>query len=494
MLRMRLWLTLAALLLAATAAFTVDTFALSLTSTRTQFTNAEPVELSVLYTNDGGNLKNVPLAIRHQDGSQLTLAVPVSARRGQTQARLVAINAGILKPGQYTAGIGDKSVTFAVHQDWNASAYFVGAWMQGNNDWQTAQAKGGWMYCNSDLINASVRQPRAGDLVEEYIAARMKPFAMCVMGGGHQMDLHLENDWGDPWIERAVIWKMGLAALSDRIYPMAGIHAFDEPGLTWWPTALTVPVHLEEFKRLTGKEMPSGGWDDSVTKYKDRIDDFMEFADMRLKYLQQAWYGSVWGVDVVHAPFTTINQMASSYSPGNVMDGVDTRMELPYRVVSGHGGYSDWLGSWVPVISAVADHGWTWDKPHYFLPMWGYFDAPQMRQETFLSWSSKLEGMEYDPYHDWSLAADPTYISENCIFEIAENNRRMAMVGDVMSRMPRALSPVAVLLSDRQYAYDFANANYPKAQAVGYYSQHRDKVFYSTIPRLLKLRPGARLD
>ena len=92
---------------------------------------------------------------------------------------------------------------------------------------------------------------------------------------------------------------------------------------------------------------------------------------MRLKYLQQAWYGSVWGVDVVHAPFTTINQMASSYSPGNVTDGVDTRMELPYRVVSGHGGYSDWAGSWGAVISAEADHGWTWDKPHYYLPMWG---------------------------------------------------------------------------------------------------------------------------
>src|SRR5208282_3107527 len=112
-----------------------------------------------------------------------------------------------------------------------------------------------------------------------------------------------------------------------------------EPGLTWWPVTpgkhpnpFVIPAHLEDYKHLTGKEMPYGDWEDTVPQYKARIDDFMEFVDMRLKYLQQAWYGSVWGVDVVHAPFTTINQMASSYSPGNVTDGVDTRMDLPYRV------------------------------------------------------------------------------------------------------------------------------------------------------------------
>ncbi len=178
-------------------------------------------------------------------------------------------------------------MTFAVHPDWHANAYFIGAWMQGNANWQTAQAKGGWMYFSSDLINASVRQPKAGDLVEEYIAARMKPFAMCVMGGGHQLDLRLENDWGDPWVQRSVLWKMSLAALSDRIYPMAGIHAFDEPGLTWWPVspgkhpnAFAIPSHLEDFKRRTGKEMPYGEWEETVPQYKARVDDFMDFVDI----------------------------------------------------------------------------------------------------------------------------------------------------------------------------------------------------------------------
>ena len=83
--------------------------------------------------------------------------------------------------------------------------------------------------------------------------------------------------------------------------------------------------------------------------------------------------------------------------------------------------------------------------------------------------------------------------TENCIFEIAENNRRMAMVGDAMARMPRALSPVAVLISDRQYAYDFANANYPKVVG-GIYTASIGIKSTVTMRRYHELRPDAQLD
>ncbi len=64
----------------------------------------------------------------------------------------------------------------------------------------------------------------------------MKPYALCVLGGGHQLDLDLHNDWGDPWVQRSIAWRMQLDALTNRIYAIAGLHCFDEPGLTWWPT------------------------------------------------------------------------------------------------------------------------------------------------------------------------------------------------------------------------------------------------------------------
>lgn len=479
-----------------------DNVQVALTGTRTQFTVAEPVEFAVLYQNDGGNARSLPLEIRHQDGSTLTVSLPFTAPAGQAQARLLSLQPGALKPGEYTAQVrlpgaaAAVSVPFAVHEDEHAGAYFVGAWMQRDADPGTALAKGGWMYYTSDLINASVRQPKAGDIMERYIAARMKPYSMTVMGGGHQLDLQQVNDWGDPWVQRAVIWKMGLAALSNRLYPSAGLHAFDEPGLTWWPITgpdgkvsdgnpYCIPTHLEEFKKLTGKQMPYGTLAETLPQYKPMMDTWSDFFAMRLKYLEQAWWGSVFAVDAVHAPFTTINQLASSYAPGDLTDGVDNRMNRPYPVLSGHGGYSDWAGSWGAVISGESYHGWTWDRPHLYLPMWGTWDYARMRQEVWLPWSTKLEGIEYDPNHNWGLSGG--YIDTNTMFELAEVNRRLALVGDVMARMPRSLSPVAVLLSHRQFAYDVAEANYPEKLpgANGpYASAHREHVT-ATMRRIM---------
>src|SRR5271154_7144950 len=50
------------------------------------------------------------------------------------------------------------------------------------------------MYFTSDLVVASVRKPGPDDVMERYIAARMKPFSMTVMGGGHQLDMDLRSD------------------------------------------------------------------------------------------------------------------------------------------------------------------------------------------------------------------------------------------------------------------------------------------------------------
>ena len=465
---------------------------ISLTSTRTQLTIAEPVELALAYA---GSAESVALEARHEDGSVIALVVPL-APGDRTRGRVITFPPGMLKPGAYAvvardAGSGAPPVTFAVHRDEHASAYFVGAWMHRTADAPTVAAKGGWMYFSSDLVLARVRKPEQGDIMERYVAARMRPYSLCVMGGGHQLDMDLANDWGDPWVQRSVTWKMGLSALSNRLYPCAGLSAFDEPGLTWWPSygpdgkrtgtnPFSTPVHLQEFRTLAGKQMPAGTIDESLAQGKAGTDAWIDFVSMRLRYLEQAWWAAVRAVDQAHAPFTTINQLASSYSPGNVTDGVDNRMNRPFRVLSGHGGYSDFLGAWGPVTSARAYDGWSWDRPHYFLPMWGGWDYARMRQEVWLPWSVKLEGIEYDPNHDWSLAG--SFVDATSILEIAEVNRRLALVGDVMTRMPRSLAPVAVLTSHTQYAYDLVAARDPKAQVTwkfAYLDKHRRAVLHT---------------
>ena len=83
------FLTISALLLAMAPAWAADSVELTLALPRTQYNTAEPIELALLYKNDGGNLKKVPLEVRHADGSSLTFEVPfdVAAGKGQTQDR-----------------------------------------------------------------------------------------------------------------------------------------------------------------------------------------------------------------------------------------------------------------------------------------------------------------------------------------------------------------------------------------------------------------------
>jgi hypothetical protein len=479
--------------LSAAAADTVD---LSLAGTRSHFTTAEPVELALLYTNDGGNLKKLPLEVKHADGSLLTFEVPFDAAAGKSQVRLVTLLSGALKPGSYTAvskiGSVEKAATFSVHPAEHANAYWVGQWVHQGESKGTTLAKGGWMYMNSDLATLHPRRPKPDDIAEWYVAARMKPFGRMILGGGHQLDLDLENDWGDPWVQRTIVWRMQLAALSNRIYPIAGLHCYDEPGLTWWPmkddkgkvietNPFVIPHQLDEFTRLTRKKMPVGRFADVGPKYAGMMDDWLDFMDLRMKYLEQAWNATTWGTESAAPWMTTINQVSSSYSPANATDGVDSRQARPYKVVSGHGGYSDLpFGTMQPVRSAEAYQGFTRDRPHYFLPMWYTHTWATMRNAVWMAWTTKLDGIMYTPEQDFGLDnSGRGYDGTNTVFEIAEINRRLALVGDVLRQVPKTPAPVAVLFSHRQFAHDIATVNSPQLHKIGspqYASPHRNAV------------------
>ena len=210
---------------------------------------------------------------------------------------------------------------------------------------------------------------------------------------------------------------------------------------------------------------------------------------MRMKYLEQCWYGTVWGTKCVRPDFITINQVSSSYALSDTTDGVDSRQARPYDVVCGHGGYSDQpFGKFTPVRSCEAMWGWTWDKPHYYLPMWYTHDWASMRNEVWMSLSTKLDGLLYTPEQDFGMNNDkaPGFNGSNTILEIAEINRRIALIGDVMRQLRKSLSPVAVLHSHRQMAWDIAtvNADGPAAGAPFYASPHReavDQCFFRTM-------------
>lgn len=451
--------------------------AFSLSGSRTKFAISEPVEFSIAAA-DGKTLE-----IRHADGSVVSLQLP--AQQGP-----ISIRPATLKPGEYTATIGDKSVKFSVHDDQHANAYFTGQWVHHGGTAENALAKAGWMFMNTDYVGLHPRAPQAGDLAESYVAGASKPYTLMVLGGGHQLDLQMENDWGDPWVQRAIVWRMQLSALSNRIYPIAGHHVFDEPGLTWWPTRdaagkqidanpFAIPHQVEEFKKLTGKDIPVGLLTETFPKYAPMMDDWLAFAELRMKYLEQAWWASVWGAKSVAPKFNVVNQVSSSYAPHDVTDGVDSRQNRPYEIISGHGQYSDMpFGTLQPLRAAESFWGFGWDRPHVYLPMWYTHSWATIRNAVWVSWASKLDGMLYTPEQEFGFTNQVNgYIGSNTIFEIAEINRRMALVGDTMSRLKKTLSPVAVLQSHTQVSWDTATENHPKPNPIGpYYSKHRDAV------------------
>jgi outer membrane protein assembly factor BamB len=489
------WPAVVGCLVAALPALAADGVELSLALPRTQYTTAEPVEIALVYKNGGGNLRKLPLEVKHADGSSLTFEVPFDAA-GKEQARVVTVRGGVLKLGRYTAaaraGAVEKSVAFAVHPDQHPNAFWVGQWVHHGESRGTTLAKGGWMYMSSDLATLHPRRPKPGDPAEWYVEARMRPFARMVLGGGHQLDLELVNDWGDPWVQRTIAWRMQLAALSNRLYPVAGLHCFDEPGLTWWPieddkgkvietNPFAIPHQLQEFTKLTGKKMPVGKFADVGPKYAGRMDEWLAFMDLRMKYLEQAWHATRWGTESAAPGMATINQVSSSYAPGDTTDGVDSRQNRPYQIVSGHGGYSDLpFGTMQPVRSAEAFQGFTRDRPHYFLPMWYTHTWASMRNAIWMAWTTKLDGLMYTPEQDFGMDnSGRGYDGTHTVFEVAEINRRLALVGDVLRQVPKTPAPVAVLHSHREYAHDVATYNSPALHMPGapqYFSPHHNAV------------------
>lgn len=454
--------------------------ALSLATTRSHFTIAEPIELAV--ANAGG----ASLEVRHADGSTLTVVVP-------RNVATITLRPRLLKPGAYTASVDGKNVTFHVHPDEHPNAYWTAQWVHAGQSAANAIAKGGWMYMNSDYASLPVRRPAPNDIADAYVAARMKPYARMVLGGGHQLDLDLENDWGDPWVQRAIVWRMQLAALSNRLYPLAGLHCYDEPGLTWWPfkdqegkvtgtNPFSIPHQIDEFAKLTGKQIPFGPFEQTAPKYATLMDDWLGFMSMRMKYLEQAWHATVWATKSVHPAFETVNQVSSSYAVGDTTDGVDSRQARAYSIVSGHGGYSDGrYGTFEPVMAAEGFRGFGWDKPNYYLPTWYVHSWPTIRNGTWMSWAGKLEGLMHTPDVDFAMNNGMHgYLGTQVILEIAEINRRLALVGGVMNQLRKTPAPVAVLQSDRQVSWDIATLNHPEvykgAAPPQYVSPHRAAV------------------
>ena len=458
-----------------------NTLQLGLTCSRSSFTIAETLEFAVAFPADTVT-GILPVTLRHEDGTSLLLAVP----KVPGSSQLVTIAAGALKPGKYIlSAAGANAVNFSIFADEHASAFWTAQWVyDGQQAPSTTLAKGRWMYMTSDLTPLAPRPPAPLDPTEAYVAARMRPFARTVLavnqqakldkaniwGGGHQLDMELENDWGDPWVQRSVVWRMQLSALSNRLYPLAGLHVFDAAALSHWrypaipgvsgddTSPYAIPHQMDEFAEKTGVKMPANMFPAVATQYYPILESWLDFMAMRQQYMEQSWNAAAWGANSVHAAFATTNEQMSGTMPGHAQDGLDTRENRPFPIIMSH----DWVrtetvSSFRTLLTAEAFRGFSWEKPHYLIPGWGTPNPAQMRHAVWLPMVSKLEGIAYPPELDFGLDnARYGYYGTQTVFEIAEINRRLALLGGVMTQLPKTRTPVAVLQSSRQTAWDVA--------------------------------------
>ena len=432
-----------------------DEATVALGGTRVHFSMAEPIEFAVLYKNDGGNAKTMPIgdpSQRRQHGHDRRavrrpgrqVAGPHGhAARQRAQARRLH--------GRRRAGRQAKTRRHSPwRRDEHPNAYMIAQWVQHTELPGTIAAKGGWMYFSSDFHSLHPRKPTATDAADAYVAARMKPFALCVFGGGHQLDLDLHNDWGDPWVQRSIAWRMQLNALSNRIYPIAGLHCFDEPGLTWWPTQAGrrrqgrhQPVRRAAPARRVHRSAPArscrkGRSRFTGPKFAEHMDDWSRLhgaaAEVPGTVVERDALGDGLGESEIRHDQPGVEQLrprrhdrrrGRAAGPGlrravrpRRLQRQRLRHDVPGALRRGIPGIQPGQAALLP-----ADVG----RDGLGLP----------RNGVWMSWITKLEGIEYPPGPDYSLAGgEGGYDGTNSVFEIAEINRRLALVGDVMRQIP----------------------------------------------------------
>ena len=237
-------------------------------------------------------------------------------------------------------------------------------------------------------------------------------------------------------------------AMQERIYPnCAGVHFYDEPGLSWWKDPkngnVMVPFNLppqdRSYKSAFGVDAPH--WSDVKPDDAKAVARWDEMNRWKESFLEAAWKYSAFGVSEVSPTMISCNQ--SQYGWMAYADGYYFNVARHLPVISGHGGYDDGCATYFQP-SFFHEMGRIRDvnKPVWYLPTWYGESNDQFRLEQYLSFITDLQGMETPP--DMRIQ-DPfkTIDAEG----IVESNKLMARLGTIFTTMRPTRPEVALLYS-----------------------------------------------
>jgi len=266
-----------------------------------------------------------------------------------------------------------------------------------------------------------------------------------VLGGAHQLDGNLLNDWSDPAVMREGRLRASREALKDRTAPNCiGVHFYDEPGLTWNTHPITKefnPYNIAAQDRAW--QAMYGADPQQYYTVKDDPAAMQRWRAMnswKQGIMEACWKEVSSGVRQVRPDWLTATQ--TMYGWDAFSDGYYFNIARQLPVINGHGWYSDvyWLNLAPPMASEfgrIRD----WSRPCWYMPTWWTMNIAHTRMEQSMSFIQNLQGMMWPGYQAWSPSRDPGMPG------VVEDNKTMLRLGTIFTTMPVYRKHAAILYS-----------------------------------------------
>ncbi len=446
--------TLVVALLCAAAPLLAAQVSILLPLGRTDYQTNERIDVSVVRSDAAAlTAGTLQMSVAGADGSALNFtfpakAVPLAGAAARATEHL-HLNGWLLRPGAYTITVAADGATaqtnINVFSHIRQSTYRTIHWGGPAKDQMITEGADGMGFniIMTGDVNNQIPSIRGG----------VDIMGNCLMGGGHQHDLRLTNDWSDPYVYLGALQRGLDRAFAFRTMPNAiGAHLHDEPGLTW---AVHPHTHImndhdilqqrNAYERAYGEEQP---WYDQInTKDPAQMAAWTKVNDFKLGFMDAFWKSSEQTISRMKPGYLAVTQ--SQYGWSALFDGYYFNVARSMPVISGHGGYNDfWLRNFNPSLFLEMALPRQLDKPTWYLPEWYGMTNDSFREEHNLSFITGIQGMSTPP----GLNA-----GSECASGITESNKLFTRLGTIFAKPAYTRQDVTMLYSKSAAYYNMGS-------------------------------------
>jgi len=407
---------------------------------RSNYQTNERIEVSVIRKdNDDIPAGIMNITLTSDNNSTLSFDFPVLSVKAidgiAAKTEIVYLNGYLLAPGKYTLtttvnGV-NKSREINVYSHIRNSTYKTIWWWGPNDD-------AGYQLAKDFNINIFL-----GGTGEKTIEAELDILGLMVMGGAHQHDMKLTNDWSDPNVYIGAMQRGIDRTFPFRTMPNAiGSHLHDEPGLTWSIDPVTEefgPLEIKQqqnaYLRAFNKKQPHNSTLD-INNPED-FDTWKQITEFRVGFMEALWKNTNEQVQKMKPGFLGVTQ--SMYGWWAMYSGYYFNIARQLPVYSGHGGYDDnCIRDMHPSYTVEISIPRQLDKPVWFLPMWGVASADIYKAEQYMSFITGIQGVATPPHFN---------IPSSVNNAVKESNLIMQKYGTIFATPAYTSQDIAILYS-----------------------------------------------